>query len=214
MFIVNYGDDDFVVQGQDAPNWDDVPLDKFAISVTLTDGRELAETLVGYDFYLVVYEAEAILRQTVTGNGDTLRVPLPPKVVKQKLYGIKNNTESKRRVRHIADELRRQMDGELAPFRGDLKANALLIRAKGVGAASIIRRAQKMLDDLDFEVTVVTLGLTKERMTRKELDQNMKASREGTPEPIGDSLDDDIRAGLLKDFPMIAVPEEDREDES
>lgn len=194
MFIVTYEDGSVEVQGREVLGWDDVSKSKRIVSVTITDGHEIQETLFGFDFYLVCYHGVAVLRSSA---GETFGTQLPPKVYSQSLFGIRSNDELVHTIKKLASAVRAGINKS---FPTELiETSEAFARARRNDFNQIDDSEKKLLDWASkLEVVEVSLTLSKKNYSRDELKQNPDNFRAGIGGEMGVTEEDIMKYLRLK----------------
>jgi hypothetical protein len=196
MFVIQYEDGTLLSEGKDVESWDGVPYDgKRIAAVTLTAGGQLHKTIMGYDEYVVSYEAVAKLEgRFCTGVEDVNWTPKPSAgtVIGQVCVGY-------RRFPEWIKELQKQW----AENKITLEENArdscqpIVKRLLMQEYQRLNLRMPEIMDTIkDREVGIITLGFSERFTSRRSYPVPRKCMRPGVPMPI-DPSPDEIRARLL-----------------
>jgi hypothetical protein len=208
MFYVLFDDNTEFVETKDV-GWADVPQGKKIISVGLTDGHMLVNSLQGFDFYIVVYEA--VSRRTVevrAAGGPSPKVvsavPTAPDQFTQILYGIRDLTRHRRAIMAIKKEVHQLL---VRTFKDESK----------VGQNYVAVQAKKLrLDQLDadvadlqarlstVEVCEMRLGFTVQNLTRDRLREDPRGWREGLAYDVDPSFIGEARKRIRHEDEKVA----------
>ena len=180
MFVVSTQDGDQLIEGDNVSNWGAVPKDKNILSVTLTDGNAIKETLSGFEFYLVCYEAEMVAHCSAEGGKIIATGNPAPRVIAQHLFGVRAHRLAKQTVNRVGNRLLTDMQDAFA--RATEGENILLVYARRQGLTRIKERMAELLKGYQAqEVVHVSLSLGKRSLPRSEFKHAQDGLREGVP---------------------------------
>lgn len=173
MFLVTLENGEVLVEGRDVKNWNEVPVDKQILSVTLTSGFGVTRTLSGCKEYVVAYVGTRRTRQAL--NGLSIE-QLPSQDNKQICYGKRDISRHLKSVKDISSQKKLSLkrlirDDELSQ---DIK-NALYHVYKDV----IIREKQLIKDILDREYEYISIDISNGFVSNKLIDIDKTYFKDG-----------------------------------
>lgn len=200
MFIVRMKNGDRYIEGEPANEsgsqdgfveyWDAIPRDQEIMSVIITDGGKLIETLTGCDYYVCCYQATL----SVSNSGGKM-VSSGTKNNAQILFGIRCHDLPKRRIAAIREQVKHDLCNKFSDIaRLTTGDNYLIAKAQTITLADLKSKADDLIRKYDnTEVVAITLGIKKEYLDRKHLTQKEEFWRKGVPVEIDADFNQQIK---------------------
>lgn len=194
MFVIQFHDSEVLVEGsENLACWDDVPIDKQVLSVTLTDGGKVYNTLKGCEFYICLYEGACPVTVSVNSSGAiTKMVSKENFPTNQIVYGIRSVVHNKKILNEVVAKVRKDLSRKANEIFDVVQNHVILYR----GQKDVFQEVEDNLQELlkavdDMQVVKMTLGITSENMSLKSFNE-LKIADKDKRDGVVDMVDADF----------------------